>query len=884
MKTLIFFLPAFLSFTYLLGQNETTGDNSPAVIARNLSITYGVRSDAIEAILWIYEAEGYDVARRKRATEQILRDYGQSPEKQQKADGLSEATRHKLGISNAPDISNALEWDLFARSHYLSSTGMNSPAVLAKGDVNIWYGISPKALRALATQLERNKTDFANFETQLTEQAKKYEELKTELETYGSKEEIYRQAEVLLEEGKLEEAERLIESDFDASMKRQAYKGYIFGKTKELVLKYDEAAKGYKNAVNNDEGNSTYHLYYAYNENTLAHHDEAIRHYEIALGIETLKSGNEQRVATLLNNLGLAWEGKGEYDKANEYYKKALQIDLKVLGENHPNVAREYNNLGWTWASKGEYDKAIEYYKKALQIDLKVFGENHPNVAIRYNNLGLARASKGEYDKAIDYYEKALPIDLKAFGENHPNVATKYNNLGSAWKAKGQYDKAIKYFEKALQMYMKVLGENHPNVAIGYNNLGSTWDSKGEYDKAIEYFEKALPIYLKALGENHPNVAAGYNNLGSAWNSKGEYTKAIEYYEKALKILLKALGENHPNVAREYNNLGSAWDSKGEYDKAMEYQEKALQIDLKSFGESHPNVAIDYNNLGGAWDSKGKYDKAIEYYEKALPIYLKVFGENHPNVATVYNNLGSAWNSKGAYDKAIDYFEKALQIYLKVFGENHPNVAIQYNNLGEVWRAKGGYDKAIEYYEKCQAIYDRFFPPTHPDQKSVAENLSGVANSRGMELYSEKNFQQALGYFQKALKNAQRAQDGVFSLACLNNMGSMQKHLKKYEEALQSLDEGLQIAAQLNRELDQEIKKQLTPEKLNQPEVQVKIAERKNLTLIRRMQYHKVGCLKGLKKEKEANMLAKQLWQEGSEATDTRLLEDLRKEGYDFGQ
>jgi len=328
MKLLSALFLVLLSLNTVLAQTEdvnTTGDNSPAVIAKNFSAIYGVRADAVEAILWIYEAEGYDVARRKRATEQILREYAQSPEKQQKADILSEVSRRKIGITDAPKVANALEWDLFARSHYLSTTGYNSPAVMAKGNVNIWYGIPPKALRALAVQLEKNKTDLTNFETKLSDQVKKYEELKTELETYGGKEEIYRKAEALLEEGKLEEAERLIESDFDVSMKRQAYKGYIYGKTKGLLLKYEDAAKGFKNAVNNDEGNATYHLYYAINENNLAHYDEAIRHYEIALGIDTLKNGSDVKIATLLNNLGEVWHLKGAYDKALDYYEKLIK-------------------------------------------------------------------------------------------------------------------------------------------------------------------------------------------------------------------------------------------------------------------------------------------------------------------------------------------------------------------------------------------------------------------------------------------------------------------------------------------------------------------------------------------------------------------------------
>ncbi len=103
MKPLIFFLVVLLNAASLFGQDaKTSGNNSPAVIAQNFSATYGIRADAVEAILWIYEAEGYDVDRRKRATEQIIREYCQSPEKQQKTDVLSDATRRKLGICIIP--------------------------------------------------------------------------------------------------------------------------------------------------------------------------------------------------------------------------------------------------------------------------------------------------------------------------------------------------------------------------------------------------------------------------------------------------------------------------------------------------------------------------------------------------------------------------------------------------------------------------------------------------------------------------------------------------------------------------------------------------------------------------------------------------------------
>ncbi len=47
-------------------------------------------------------------------------------------------------------------------------------------------------------------------------------------------------------------------------------------------------------------------------------------------------------------------------------------------------MASSLNNLGIVYASKGEYNKAIEYCTKSLNIMEKILGNNHPDV---YYNL-----------------------------------------------------------------------------------------------------------------------------------------------------------------------------------------------------------------------------------------------------------------------------------------------------------------------------------------------------------------------------------------------------------------------------------------------------------------------------------------------------------------
>ena len=93
--------------------------------------------------------------------------------------------------------------------------------------------------------------------------------------------------------------------------------------------------------------------------------------------------------------MGAAWRTKGKYDKAIEYYEKALKPDMKNFGEEHPRVANCWNNLGLAWYSKAEYDKAIEYYEKALK-SFKKAGLHHYAKQVE-ENLKITRKQRIEH-------------------------------------------------------------------------------------------------------------------------------------------------------------------------------------------------------------------------------------------------------------------------------------------------------------------------------------------------------------------------------------------------------------------------------------------------------------------------------------------------------
>jgi len=191
---------------------------------------------------------------------------------------------------------------------------------------------------------------------------------------------------------------------------------------KEIVIVSDREGKQrtvkYKLGV--DEAFQVFKNY----EDVLAYFKEHLKKDE--------QEGNKLKIIAAKNNIGRTFLRLAKYDEAIKIFAPILK-EATVL-QNEEWIATASGNLGVAWDSKGEYEKAIEFYQKALSIDEKVFGSQHPKVAIRYNNLGAAWDSKGEYDKAIEFFQKALKIFIKYLGENHPNTKTVKRNIEAVKK------------------------------------------------------------------------------------------------------------------------------------------------------------------------------------------------------------------------------------------------------------------------------------------------------------------------------------------------------------------------------------------------------------------------------------------------------------------
>jgi tetratricopeptide (TPR) repeat protein len=355
---------------------------------------------------------------------------------------------------------------------------------------------------------------------------------------------------------------------------------------------------------------------------------------------EDALAADQTAVADAACFLGQSRYQEGRYRDSAAAYQRCVQL--------RPDDGAELSGLALSLTDAGDYAGAEPLFRRALAIEEKAPGPDHPHVARCLNNLALLLKYKGDYAGAEPLYRRALAIDEKALGPDRSDMARVLNNLAELLQDKGDYAEAEPLFRRALAIDEKVLGSDSPDLATGLNNLAGLLQAKGDYAGAEPLFRRALATDEKALGPDHPGLATDLNNLASLLQNEGDYAEAEPLFRRALAIDEKALGQDHPNLATHVNNLASLLQDKGDYAGAEPLYRRALAIDEKALGPAHPDVARGLNNLAKLLTANGHYAEAEPLYRRALAIDEKVLGSDHPATTHIRINLQALIDKESA--------------------------------------------------------------------------------------------------------------------------------------------------------------------------------------------------------------------------------------------
>ena len=315
--------------------------------------------------------------------------------------------------------------------------------------------------------------------------------------------------------------------------------------------------------------------------------------------------------ATLLDLLGDAYTQIKDLPKAEQAYRKAVELD--------PSELSHLRGLGQALMAEEKFSDALAVYQKLADL--------MPDDADIYLRIAQIYREMHQLDRA----EESL---LKARQYAPGSLEVMYNEA-MLYQAQGRYDDAITVLSDAItgvKGQSAVIPSRRRSLAILYQELGQLYKERQNYQAAIFTFNE-----LGHLGDEEDRRARLL--IMETYRSAKDLPKALQAGKEAL-----AKYPNDPSIRASQALLLADNEQTDEAVKTLRAQSSKSEADR----ESYLNVAQVYE--------RGKRYKEAEEAAHAA----EVLPGQPRDKAMVWALLGSIYERQKFYDRAEQEFKKAL--------------------------------------------------------------------------------------------------------------------------------------------------------------------------------------------------------------------------------
>jgi len=280
---------------------------------------------------------------------------------------------------------------------------------------------------------------------------------------------------------------------------------------------------------------------------------------------------------------------QGRFTGAKELYNRSLNI-LETTSAPATDVSGLLDDLAQVYADEQQWALAKQTYERALEIDRRVLGDDHPRVAMRLNNLAVVAQHIGDLKLAEALFRDAIRRDERAYGNQHPETGTARGNYGLLLQREGRLAEAEPLLRSALDVQLKLYGPDNYNVGYARVSLAMLLHDEDKLPESETEFREALALYDKSLPANHQYRAAALMHFARLLVDRGKPDEALSMSAQSLNIWTSISSASGPRTAEAHAIHAYALEHLHKPHEAAEELEAALPVLLKTRGEDDPVV------------------------------------------------------------------------------------------------------------------------------------------------------------------------------------------------------------------------------------------------------------------------------------------------------
>lgn len=461
-----------------------------------------------------------------------------------------------------------------------------------------------------------------------------------------------------------------------------------------------------------------------------------------------------------------------------------------------------------------EFDRAVSLYKDNQYASAQYLFEKVK--ATTQNEETRSDCTYYDASCAVRLGHANADVLMESFLETYPTSSKSnqaYTEVAHYYFNQGNYKEALRWFEKTDESQLSAKDKDRFNFQKGYSLFNSN-DKK----EASKYFNKVLNSetygpqakyymgFMAYEGDNYQEANKYFDQVAT----DEKYAEKLSYYqadmsfksgnfEKAIEQGQKAMAKSTPAEKSELNKIiGESY------------------FNLKKYNEAIPYL-VAYKGKRGKWNNTDYYQLGYAYYkqndyENAIAQFNKIIGGKDGVAQNAYYHLGESYLKLNQKQQALNAFKNASEMafdaaiqedaylnYAKLSYElgnsyqsvpsvllgfinkypNNPNRSVVEKLLIDSYISSKNYKEALTLLEKNKS----------PENRLAYQKVTFY---RGLELYTDRDYDTALQMFQKSLANTSDAQ---FTARATFWKGETEYVLNDYNKSLLSFKQFVGMAA-----------------------------------------------------------------------------------------
>ena len=411
------------------------------------------------------------------------------------------------------------------------------------------------------------------------------------------------------------------------------------------------------------------------------------------------------------------------FDQAEPIFRRALEINEKNLGPEHPNLVFGLHNLAQLLQATNRLDDAERLHRRVLAIQEKKFGPSHTSVAVTFDHLAFLLQLKNQFAEAETNYRRALAIKERNFGADHVGVAVTLRGLASIVVATGRPSEAETLYRRMMTIQETSLGSDHPSVGSTLGSLAGVLSDLNQLTEAESFYRRALAIREKNFGPDDASVETinSLHRLALLLQGAGRFAEAEAINRRALALSEKKYGPDHPKVADALGILISLFSVANRHKEAELPLRRALAIHERHLASDPDRVVSTLEHLAGVLENINRPEDAEQLYRRALAIGETSLGSDHWLVARTLISFANYLRNRGKLTDAEQLIQRLSKMTDASYGPDRRLRATNLTAFAQLLFITNRLPEAEAVYRRVLAIQEQNLGLSHPE---VGQSLS----------------------------------------------------------------------------------------------------------------------------------------------------------------